>query len=632
MMTSMARMGLRWWITASLLVWTACTGTDVEPKGSGDDGAGGGGQQASGGGGGQQASGGGGGQQPSGGSGGSNAFALAKTNKVDLLFVIDNSASMADKQQVLGMAVRDLVERLTNPFCLDGHSGAPLPRSMQPSSGSDPCPGGARREFPPTDDLHIGVISSSLGGHGSDSCSPGATVAYNPNQEDMAHLLSRGAGGEVPTYQGKGYLNWDPNQTDVPPGESDPVAIASHFGDIVTGVGQDGCGFESTLESWYRFLVDPAPYAKMVPAPCYDGDAANQCRAPAGVDQTVLQQRADFLRPDSAVAIVMLTDENDCSVKDDGQSYLALQAFDGSSPFHLARGTAACATDPGSPDCKSCWMVDLAQHPECVAGWADPERDDPLNLRCYRQKERFGIDFLQPVERYIAALTQPWLEGGQVNPLFCSDIGADGTTCNRAMRDPSLVVAAGIVGVPWQDVARDPNDLSKGYLPADQIRWDWILGDPDNHVAPGDPLMIESVDPRTGTNPATGVALTEPGQLPAHPINGGEWDIASRADLQYACTFALPQPIDCTASQGDCAGAPQSPVCRDPSTHQYGETQFAAKAYPSIRQLQVLKGMGPGAVVASICPSNLSDATRADFGYRAAMAALGDRLRGNLEQ
>src|SRR5215212_11924835 len=42
-----------------------------------------------------------------------------KVNKIDLLFMIDNSSSMADKQQILGEAVPELVERLIEPKCID---------------------------------------------------------------------------------------------------------------------------------------------------------------------------------------------------------------------------------------------------------------------------------------------------------------------------------------------------------------------------------------------------------------------------------------------------------------------------------------------------------------------------------
>src|SRR5688572_19694935 len=40
-------------------------------------------------------------------------------DKIDLLFMIDNSISMADKQEILAQAVPNLVSRLITPLCVD---------------------------------------------------------------------------------------------------------------------------------------------------------------------------------------------------------------------------------------------------------------------------------------------------------------------------------------------------------------------------------------------------------------------------------------------------------------------------------------------------------------------------------
>ena len=495
-------------------------------------------------------------------------------DKIDLLFMIDNSASMADKQQLLASAIPHLLDRLTNPACVDADGNV----VAQVLTG-DACPDGSERQFPPVTDIHLGVISSSLGGHGADSCSDSPTMNWNPRQEDMSHLLNRGD-PQVPTYEGRGFLNWDPNAQDTPPGESNLASLSQDFESMVVGVDQDGCGFESSLEAWYRFLIDPAPYQSMVPGPCNESDTSNSCRNPNGVDNVVLQQRADFLRQDSVVVVVMLTDENDCSGIDDAQNFLAFQHWDGTGQFHLAPGTAACETDPNSPDCQSCWQADPSVHPECQQGWQNPERDDPLNLRCYRQKQRFGIDFLYPVERYIEGLTSPTLEEGTVNPLFCNAPSADGQSCTVPMRDVTQVVLTGIVGVPWQDIANDPLDATAGLKPASQIDWDMILGDPAGNIEPSDPLMVESIDPRQGQNPATGQALASPGSGVSNGINGSEWTVSARNDLQYACVFALPEPRDCTLPENtfgcDCHGASENPLCWNGAS--YGTMQHYAKS------------------------------------------------------
>src|SRR6516162_1865621 len=42
-----------------------------------------------------------------------------RVTKIDLVFMIDNSASMADKQQILADAIPDLVNRLVDPICVN---------------------------------------------------------------------------------------------------------------------------------------------------------------------------------------------------------------------------------------------------------------------------------------------------------------------------------------------------------------------------------------------------------------------------------------------------------------------------------------------------------------------------------
>ena len=70
---------------------------------------------------------------------------------------------------------------------------------------------------------------------------------------------------------------------------------------------------------------------------------------PSGIDAVLLQQRADFLRPDSLLAIIMLTDENDCSIKEYGQFYYAGQQQnpqDSKKKFHLPRARRSARPTP----------------------------------------------------------------------------------------------------------------------------------------------------------------------------------------------------------------------------------------------------------------------------------------------
>jgi len=581
-----------------------------------------------------------------GGSGGGGD--LLKASKVDILFGIDNSRSMADKQQVLALALSDLITGLTNPPCLDsGGNYVSQPGALVP------CPEGSSRQYQPVGDIHIGIVSSSLGGHGSDACaSPGFG---NESNNDKAHLLSRTdpeGGAEVLTYQDKGFLAWDPAQTLVPPGEDDPAVILQSFSDMVLGVGQIGCGYEAQLESWYRFLADPEPVDTVTLS-------AQDTVLLQGIDAVVMEQRKAFLRPDSMLVIVSLSDENDCSIKEEGQFYVAAQQKSGNgAAFHLPRARAVCETNPNDQCCFSCGQTgpkdsngnDLcAADPQCKSGDGKTlyhdELSDNINLRCFDQKRRFGIDFLYPTERYVSALTSSTVvdRSGQLvpNPIF-SDL--DPGDSASQIRDPGLVVFAGIIGVPWQDIAKNPGDLTQGFKTSaellqenagGQTTWDIILGDPANDVQPADPFMRESTEPRSGTNPVTSESITQP-LSPLNSINGHEYTIAKRDDLQYACIMPLPEARDCsvasTAASCDCQDAQNdNPLCEEDPVSGDRTRQIKAKAYPSLRQLSVLKGVGSQAVVGSICATQITDATLPNYAYRPVVASLLDRMKSRLQ-
>jgi hypothetical protein len=581
----------------------------------------------------------------------------ASVNKVDLLLAIDNSRSMADKQAILSLAVPDLVRGLVSPRCVDDFG---VPAFTQPPGPLEACPAGTQREFEPVLDIHIGVISSSIGGHGSDACpdvdpnSKECAPAPNTTNNDKGHLLARlGQCGtqEVPTWNDKKFLVWDPTQsTHSPPGEAilDEAGngLVPSLREMVVGAGQIGCGYESQLESWYRFLVESEPYETI--------EVIESKATPMGTDAVLLQQRAAFLRPDSLLAIVMLTDENDCSIKEYGQFYYVAQQNIGGGAMRMPRARQECTTKgPNDLCCRSCGQSDgeCPPDPTCKdasgkVALSSPEEDD-VNLRCWDQKRRFGIDFLYPTDRYVKALTSAKIEdraGNLIdNPIFSDlDPGDDNTN----IRGPGLVLMAGIVGVPWQDIARDKTDLGKGFKSAEELAqpidatgvtpWNVILGNPEKDVKPLDPLMVEAIAKRTGTNPITGDVLVDASSPVSNPINGHERTIAND-DLQYACIFDL-----LPGTERDCSDASQTacdcsdvlnddPLCMpNPSNNDTPTLQSRAKAYPSLRALSVLRGIGPQGVVASVCPASVADPASADFGYRPAVDAILERAKPKL--
>ena len=580
-----------------------------------------------------------------------------KVSKIDLLFMIDNSSSMADKQAILAQAVPDLVNRLVDPICINPMTGQQV--GNRRADGS--CAVG-EPDFDPVKDIHIGIISSSLGGHGSmgvcDDPDPRKTLPHN---DDHGHLVARdNMDMPVATFQNRGFLNWNPVLT---PGQM-PADISTPFATMVRGVGQHGCGYEASLEAIYRFLIDPDPPQSVVIQPSPNSSLG--VAALMGTDMALLQQRYDFLRPDSLVAVMMITDENDCSVQDVGQGFYSIIPATGTPPTSvLGHGTTPCKVNPNDPCCYNCLQgtptgcPDKGSDPECQAG--PYTRDlDPENLRCWHQKERYGVDFLYPISRYVDGFKKSKLinrAGVEVqNPLY-DDLTAQCRMTKMGCageRDKSLVFLAGIVGVPWQDIAVNPTDLTQGYLTAQQITdmnvWATILGVPQSSqdptaapVLPTDPHMIESIVPRIGPAFPPGPPLVQPPSAGANadPFNGHEWNPAAatpqaNADLQYACVFPLNPPKTCT-EQTDCdcfvpaggmASATQNPLCQ--GNNGYSNQQVRAKGYPGTRELQVLQGLGEQAIVASICPSNVTNTAAVDFGYRPAIAALISRLRNAL--
>jgi hypothetical protein len=416
---------------------------------------------------------------------------------------------------------------------------------------------------------------------------------------------------------------------------------------VVTAAGETGCGWEATLESMYRFLAHPIPYASLELLPCYDGDPSPGCATHVGVDQTLLAQRAAFLRPDSSVGVLLFSDENDCSILDSGQAHIVADLVQ-----TMPRATSACDADPNSPCCTSCAAATpngCDPDPVCTSMRELDRSEDSANLRCFNQKRRFGVDFLQPIERYVNALSAPELclqrsdldadecaadcranaECYQENPLFRAPASGQ-------PRGAGAVVVAAAVGVPWQDIARDPAASELAFMSASELlaagRWAVIHG---GDSGPSDPFMVESVEPRTGSNPVVDANIELPTAMTplANPINGHEYSNADLNDLQHACIFPLAEPRDCnTLGDLGCECRIESEayqdkaVCQDPTTGIASAVQHFDRAYPGLRHLGVISGLGERGVLSSICSREAADTASANYAYAPVLRALGEGL------
>jgi hypothetical protein len=167
---------------------------------------------------------------------------------LDLLFVIDDSPSMLDKQTNLKNNFPNFIN------VLNGIEGG-LPN------------------------VHIGVVSTDLGSKGADDASPGPGIGSGPGS-----CSANGKAGNLQTNGSTlltGTFLSDTKNTDGSRTTNYVGSLANAFSAIAS-LGASGCGFEQPLEAAKRAL---------------NNNPAN----------------AGFLRPNAGLAILFVTDEDDCS-------------------------------------------------------------------------------------------------------------------------------------------------------------------------------------------------------------------------------------------------------------------------------------------------------------------------------
>jgi hypothetical protein len=184
-------------------------------------------------------------------------------NKVDLLFMIDNSLSMQPKQTELQNRFPQLI-KILDDFAAKGN----------PAS------------------YHIGVVSSDMGaGQNTLNCKPGGDggkLQVTPNP--MGSVAPPMNCTNFALSGGLRYLDYNQlaGTNNIMGGLSVPEAFT-----CMSHVGDQGCGFEHQLESPYRALHDK------------------------------ITENTGFLRPEAILAVVFVTDEDDCSAADDTDLFVS---------------------------------------------------------------------------------------------------------------------------------------------------------------------------------------------------------------------------------------------------------------------------------------------------------------------
>lgn len=262
-----------------------------------------------------------------GADGGSERPPRCLTEKVDLLFMIDNSGSMAEEQRKLGAVLPQLINVLTT-----GN------RNGLPSAAGQPT------DFPAARSIHIGVVSSDLGIAGitgQQSCGEVSFDATAPDPSNpavrsvpinavrldkprgddgvlntsvavaLAGIWARPAGSTFTTPvalvvpaapecanvslpAGRRYVEYEA-------GVSNRAAVVQEFS-CIAKLGKNGCGIEQQLESMLKAVTPQS-------SPLLFAGATTGQGNPSGANQ-------GFLRDDAVLAIVNISDEDDCSVPD----------------------------------------------------------------------------------------------------------------------------------------------------------------------------------------------------------------------------------------------------------------------------------------------------------------------------
>ena len=237
---------------------------------------------------------------------------VTNVDNVDLLFMVDNSNSMAEEQV-------NLV--------------AELPRLVRVLASGDRDNDGTR-DFNPVKSLHVGIITSDMGA-GPNTGVP--TCARGLGDDGILRNRSRLTTAPCMATYPSGIFEFDRERMD------DPNEFGATVG-CVANIGTGGCGFEQQLEASLKAVTPITASSSNRP-----GYAPPRFVSADGIPDAVAGNadspgNAGFLRPNSALAIVLVTDEEDCSVRDYGLFVSGDPRFAG-VPLNLRCNTFG---DPGA--------------------------------------------------------------------------------------------------------------------------------------------------------------------------------------------------------------------------------------------------------------------------------------------
>ena len=184
-------------------------------------------------------------------------IALGGYRNVDLVLVVDDSGSMSEEQDILEQRIGDLVRDLTSPADADG-DGQP--------------------DWSAVERLRIAIVTTDMG---TSDAPPPINVGVCAGRGDDGQYQSSGAGAGAEA----GLQVYDVARSD------EPGAYSARIGCIVDSLGTSGCGIEQQLEAAARAVERGG-------------------EIPGG-----------FPADDAILAVLVLTDEEDCSLAAPNEFY-----------------------------------------------------------------------------------------------------------------------------------------------------------------------------------------------------------------------------------------------------------------------------------------------------------------------
>ena len=281
---------------------------------------------------------------------------LPETRSVDVLFVIDNSASMAEEQATLAANFASFIEVLERPEVAANYRIG----VTTTDNGNPWCAGTS----PEAGQLQLSSCRSRpdafvFEGEETIDAREEACYAVCPEQWSEIEIQPTEILGEDGA-QPRPWIERIDGATNLPEGLSPAQAFQ-----CMGPQGIDGCGFESPLESMW----------KAVRRSQTDGDAA-----------------FGFIRPDAILSVVHVTDEVDCSFHGDHESIFLPE---GGRVFWSDQ-------DAASPTSAVCWNAGVACNGtgpyDCHAVDLD------VNGNHVREEDAEELAVLRPLSRYVELL------------------------------------------------------------------------------------------------------------------------------------------------------------------------------------------------------------------------------------